>query len=255
MSPVSDEQLFTFALTPDWKENLDFDMLTRVAELIKDYETALNRVRYIKHISTDMKRKGDIYRILFARGQEKDYTVDELYSVFDTMLPQQIRKARMRLEETKWHLVPPEERTNILYTICKTGNLYDYLDVFCDFRNGGYRILGDIICDLDDMYRKMGMQKNFAKQNGDSKDLQMLLSGITASTDYKEQIIRNCLNVINPANGKNCLDYVEVVKCAVALGKRQFALEVLPSVVLEQTIDRSHLYTETKPKKKWRLWQ
>ena len=251
--PVSDEQLFTFAQTPDWKETINPKMLTRVAELIKNYETALNRVRHIKHISTDMKRKGDIYRILFARGQEKDYTVDELYSAFDSMLPQQIRKARLMLEEIKWHLVPSEERTNILYTICKTGNLYDYLDVFCDFRNGGYRIVGDIICDLDDMYRKMGMQKNFAKQNGDSKDLQMLLSGITAQSDYKEQIIRNCLNIIHPANGKNCLDYFEVVKCAVALGKRQFALEVLSSVVLKQTIDRSHLYTETKPKKKWRL--
>ncbi len=129
------------------------------------------------------------------------------------------------------------------------------MDIFCDFRNGGYRIVGDIICDLDDMYRKMEIQKSASKQKGDSKDLQTLLSGITARADYKEQIIRNCLNIIHPANGKNRLDYVEVVKCAVALGKRQFALEVLPSVVLEQTIDRSHLYTETKPKKKWRLWQ
>ena len=252
--PVSDEQLFAFAQTPDWKENLDSTLLSRVASLIADYETALSRVRYIKHISTDMKRKGDIYRILFARGQEKDYTVDELYSVFDGMLPQQIRKARLMLDEVKWHLVPPEERTNTLYTICRTGSLYDYLDVFCDFRNGGYRIVGDIICDFDDMYRKMGMQKNFAKQKGDSKDLQMLLSGITASTDYKEQIIRNCLNIIHPANRKNCLNYVEVVKCAVALGKRQFALEVLPHTVLEQALDRSHLYAEIKPKKKWRLW-
>ncbi len=106
--PVSDEQLFTFAQTPDWKDTINTEMLTRVAELIKDYETALNRVRHIKHISTDMKRKGDIYRILFARGQEKDYTVDELYSAFDTMLPQQIRKARLILDEVKWHLVPSE---------------------------------------------------------------------------------------------------------------------------------------------------
>ena len=249
--PVSDEQLFAFAQTPDWKENLDSTLLSRVASLIADYETALSRVRYIKHISIDMKRKGDIYRILFARGQEKDYTVDELYSVFDSVLPQQIHKARLMLDEVKWHLVPPEERTNILYTICRTGNLYDYLEVFSDFRNGGYRILGDIICDLDDMYRKMGMQKNFAKQKGDSKDLQMLLSNITTRADYKEQIIRNCMNIIRPLNGKNCLDYTEVVKCAVALGKRQFVLEVLPSVVLEQAVDNN----EAKPKKKWRLWQ
>ena len=248
--PVLDEQLFTFAQTLDWKNNLDTSLLNRVASLIADYETALSRVRYIKHISTDMKRKSDIYRILFARGQEKDYTVDELYSVFDGMLPEQIRKARLMLEETKWHLAPPEERTNILYTICETGSLYNYLDVFCDFRNGGYRIVGDIICDFDDMYRKMGIQKSISKQKGDSKDLQALLLGITARADYKEQIIRNCMNIIRPLNGKNCLDYTEVVKCAVVLGKRQFALEVLPSVVLEQAVDNN----ETKPKKKWRLW-
>ena len=98
--PKSDEQLFTFAQTPYWKENLDSNMLNRIASLITDYETALSRVRYIKHISNDMKRKSDIYRILFARGQEKDYTVDELYSVFDSMLPQQIHKARLMLDET-----------------------------------------------------------------------------------------------------------------------------------------------------------
>ena len=252
--PVSDEQLFAFAQAPDWKETLDPALLNRVASLITDYETALNRVRYIKHISTDMKRKNDIYRILFARGQEKDYTVDELYSVFDGMMPPQIRKARLMLDEIKWHLVPLEERTNTLYTICRTAKLYDYLDIFCDFRNGGYRIVGDIICDLDDMHRKMGVQKSYAKQKGDSKDLQALLSGITVSADYKEQIIRNCINIIRPINGKNRLDYTEVAKCAVALGKRQFLLEVLPSVALEQTIDRSHLYNMNKPKKKWRLW-
>ena len=58
------------------------------------------------------------------------------------------------------------------------------------------------------------------------------------------------MNIIRPLNGKNCLDYTEVAKCAVALGNRQFALEVLPSVVLEQAIDNN----ETNPKKKWRLW-
>ena len=158
------------------------------------------------------------------------------------------------LDEVKWHLVPPEERANTLYTICRTAKLYDYLDVFCDFRNGGYRIVGNIICDFDDMHRKIGVQKNFAKQKGDSKDLRALLSCITASSDYKEQIIRNCLNIIRPINGKNRLDYTEVAKCAVALGKRQFLLEVLPSVALEHTMDRSHLYNQSKPKKKWRLW-
>ncbi len=253
VKPVSDEQLFDFACEPDWKEKLNLNTLKRVKGLIKDYQEALKRVRHSKHMSVDMKRKNDIYRILYARGQEKTYSVDELYSVFDNITPYQIRKGRLALDEIKWCFTQPEERQNVLYSICRTAKLYDYLDVFCDFRNGGYRIIGDIICDFDDIYRKIGIQKNITRK-GDSKDLQKLLSGVKNAPDYKEQIIRNCMNIIRPADKRNCLDYVDVVKCAVALGERQFVLEALPSVVSDLTIDRSHIYKINEPKKKWRLW-
>lgn len=243
--PVSDEQLFTFAREPGWKDKLNPDTLKRVENLIKDYHEALKRVRSVKHISADMKRKNDIYRILYARGQEKTYSVDELYSVFDSMTSHQVRKARLALDEVKWCFISPEERQNVLYSICRTAKLYDYSDVFCDFRSGGYRIVGDIICDFDDMYRKIGIQKNITRK-GDSKELKRLLAGVENAYDYKEQIVRNCMNIIRPADKKNCLDYTDVVKCAVALGERQFVLEVLPSVASDLTID--------EPKKKWRLW-
>ena len=52
----------------------------------------------------------------------------------------------------------------------------------------------------------------------------------------------------------DALDYVDVVKCAVAFGERQFVLEVLPSVVSDLTVNRSHIYKINEPKKKWRLW-
>ena len=253
VKPVSDEQLFAFACEPDWKEKLNPETLQRVESLIKDYKEALKRVQHTKHLSTDMKRKNDVYRILFARGQEKAYSVDELYSVFDNMTPYQIRKVRLALDEIKWCFTPPEERQNVLYSICSSAKLYDYFDIFCDFRNGGYRIFGDIICDLDDMYRKMGIQKNITRK-GDSKELQGLLSGIETAPDYKEKVIRNCMNIIRPVNKKNCLDYTDVVKCAVALGERQFILDVLPSVVVDLTVDRSNIYKTNEQKKKWRLW-
>ena len=250
---VSDEQLFTFVCESNWKEILNPDTLKRVESLIKDYHEALKRVRHTKHLSADMKRKSDIYRILYARGQEKAHTVDELYSVFDNMTPFQMRKARLRLEEVNWHLIPREERERTLYYVFDSGCFRTYTDVFCDFRNGGYRIIGDIICDFDDMYRKIGIQKNITRK-GDSKELQRLLLGVENAPDYKEQIIRNCMNLICPTDKRNCLDYADVVKCAVALGERQFVLEVLPSVVSDLTIDRSHIYKINEPKKKWRLW-
>lgn len=62
------------------------------------------------------------------------------------------------------------------------------------------------------------------------------------------------MNIIRPADKRNCIDYTDVVKCAVALGERQFVLEVLPSVMSDLTIDRSHIYKVNEPKKKWRLW-
>ena len=256
-SPVSDESLFVFAQSPDWKERLDKTTLDRVASIIRDYETALQRIRYVNHIPSEMKRKGDIYRILYARGQENDYTVDELYSVFENILPQEIRRARHKLEDYKWHLVPPEERQRVLLDIARYAfGLYNYLDLFCDFRHGGYRVVGDIICDLDDMHRNKGIKTNIAKQKGDSKDLQAMLSGIERADDYKAHIVRNCINVIYPPSRRDALDFDEVVKCAVALGNRQFALEVLPATVLGLTLDRSHVFKVEEPKKKrWRFWK
>ena len=63
------------------------------------------------------------------------------------------------------------------------------------------------------------------------------------------------MNVIRPIDRKKIvLDYAEVVKCAVALGKRQFALEILPNTVLELALDRSHIYKleeEEPAKKRW----
>ena len=250
---VSDEQLFDFACEPNWKEKLNPNTLKRAESLIKDYHEALKRVRHSNHMSIDMKRKNDIYRILYARGQEKAYSVDELYSVFDNISPYQMRKARLRLEEVNWHFIPKEEREHTLYYIFDNGYFRTYTDVFCDFRNGGYRIIGDIICDFDDMYRKIGIQKNITRK-GDGQDLKKLLSGIENAPDYKEQIIRNCMNILHPADKRNCIDYTDAVKCAVALGERQFILEVLPSVVSDLTVDRTHIYKINEPKKKWRLW-
>ena len=134
--------------------------------------------------------------------------------------------------------------------------LSDYLDVLCDFSHGGYRIVGDIICDLDDMRRSRGIKSNITKQKGDSRELQAMLMGIERADDYKEHIIRNCINVICPPSKRSALDFDEVAKCAVALGKRQFALEVLPSTVLKLTLDRSHVFKVEEPKKKrWRFWK
>ena len=231
--PANDEALFTFAQSPDWQNNIDLHTFERTKAIIAAYNEALNRLRYIRHIPKERKRQTDIERILFARGQENQYSIDELYHAFDNIPSFEIRRSRIKLSETAWHLTPPSERMVATYEIITGAIDITYRDLFCDFRCGGYRILGDIICDLDEMYRTSGISDNLIRKD-DSDELQMLLTGIEHSGDYKQILIRNCmfLFVPNTKEDEN-LDLNEVLKCMIALGERQFALEVMPSVVLD----------------------
>ena len=88
--PAPDAELFEFAKDPDWKAQRDPRMMQRVEALITNYDTAQKRLRYRNYGVEDRKREKDIRRILFARGQEEQYTVDELYAAFDFVNPPSI---------------------------------------------------------------------------------------------------------------------------------------------------------------------
>lgn len=246
LKAAKDEELFSFSAEPGWKEKLDPTLMKRVEALVADYEEALRRCRYTMRSSQCMTRKTDVQRILFSRNQEDQYTVEELYHLFDHFTPYTIRKMRHDISDGQWHFTPAEERINATVMNHMLGSSSRYWDLFFDFRNGGYRLLGNIICDFDDMYRSMGIRKNLLDKKGDSKDLQAMLIGLLGNPNYKEELSRRFWYRLNPPGRKVYLSYSEVAKCMVALGKRQLAMEIMPSVLLDLTID-------TKPKKK-RRW-
>ncbi len=246
MQPAKDEELFTFAADPLWKEMLDPKLMARIASLIADYEEALRRCRFNMRSPEYMTRKTDVQRILFSRNQEDSYTVEELYHLFDHIAPQTIRKMRLAVSDGQWQFTPLEERINAPVMYHMRGSSSQYWDLFFDFRNGGYRLLGDIICDFDDMYRSIGTKKNLLNKKGDSQDLRFMLSGLQGNPDYKDELNSRFWHLLNPPGRKATVSYSEVAKCIIALGKRQIALDVMPSVLLDLTID-------TRPKKK-RRW-
>ncbi len=232
-NPATDEELFTFAQSPNWQDSLDQHVLGRTKTIISAYNETMKRNRFIRHIPKERKRQTDIKRILFARGQENLYSVDELYSAFDHITPYGIRQARLKLSETAWHLTPQSDRMAATYEIIIGMIDYDYRELLCDFRHSGYRILGDIICDLDDMYRAKEIADH-VKHQDDGKDLKALLSRTKGSGDYRKTVVSNCINLMTShIKGAEKFDLSEVLKCAVALGERQFALEVMPMTVLE----------------------
>ena len=68
--------------------------------------------------------------------------------------------------------------------------------------------------------------------------------------NYKEELIWRCIQILHPITGAYHIPFDEAVKCAIALGNRQFALEVLPGTVLDLAVCT---HKEDKPRKrKWR---
>ena len=59
------------------------------------------------------------------------------------------------------------------------------------------------------------------------------LAGVKLHGNYEERITLNCINLIDPPyRNAERLNDNEVLKCAEALGEREFALKVLPLAVM-----------------------
>ena len=226
--PASDEELFSFAREKGWKDKLKPADLELMKSVIADYEEAYRRVRISRLATSDMKRRSDVERILFARGQEEEYTADELYGLFAGMSNEEISSIRQKLREQQFHLMNKEQRYRFINTQPEFTFVYkiiDYAELFTDFRCNGYRLLGDIICDYDDRNQAQQQKENALRNNTESELLNNILSSykFNDGIDYEHTIKRCVTEYLRQMN----LSGRTALKCAVALGKRQFAYDVL----------------------------
>lgn len=148
--PAADSELFTFAQAPDWKERLDSDTLSAVSALLGNYDACLSRICANRVPIRDKQRKSDIDRILYARGQEDIYDSDELYALFQQMEPERIALLRQAVREQCWHFMDETNREAFLLEQLPETEFAAYYDLLSDFRFGGFRVLGDLVCDIDD---------------------------------------------------------------------------------------------------------
>jgi len=225
VKPAADEKLFAFARKKGWKDRLDPTVMEFTSSLIDDYENALRRIRVSRLGGVDMRRRRDIERILFMRGQENAYTADELYGVLQDLSAEHVARIRWNLTALKWQLMQRSERERFLLGVIPYAMQADYMDVFANFRKGGYRVLGDIICDMDDRYRREEMKKGAIHRTTDSVLMERIMSGYEKSTnwDYQDLAASRVREYLN----RSGIRPDEALKCAVALGKRGFVFDVL----------------------------
>ena len=99
-------------------------------------------------------------------------------------------------------------------------------------------MLGDILCDLDDRHSRNGIENHLIRKD-DSNDLRAMLRPAATGVDQKTAVIMHCRGVMQPPGTKARFDYEEAVKCAIALGRRGFVLDVLPSVAIKLAVSQN----------------
>lgn len=245
---ANDDELFAFAMSSHWKNHLSPVAMEYMKSLITDFETAITRIRRSRHVSyKKMARRSDIERILYARGQENDFTADELYAIYNNYNAKWISELRKTLTEEQWHLMSPNERESFLRITLPAGTPDEYFALLADFWHGGYRILGDILCDLDDAFAAEEAKSLCLHRKDDSGQLKAFMNFYEKThnpADYKKIVADYCKQLLNlkvktREFAELDIDLNLFLQCAIALGKRKFAFEVLLDVVERNVMERS----------------
>lgn len=223
-----DEVLFSFAQDPQWKEKLPQASRKLVEEIVLEYQRCLGRIRVSMAPVREQPHRTDVERILYARGQEELVTAEELYASFSALEPEQVTALLEQIREQAWQFLPPGEREEFLREHLP-GDIVDaYGELLCDFRAGGYRILGDLLLDVERENRLETSRQ--LHRAGDSEQMEEMLESYenkTAQESYREAAARGCRQYL-----ERHIQPKLAVQCAAALGKRSFLWDVLLDAVL-----------------------
>lgn len=223
IKPAPASELFTFARHENWKENLDPSLFEPIRKLIDTYDRCLRRIRSHKHPTPGNSKRRDIDRILTMRDQENTYDTDSLYALFTGIDATHTKAVRDALRAEQWHFLKPEERLSFLHEYLPEEAFRAYDGLFSDFRMGGYRVFGDIICDIDDANRQADKAKLHYKH--DTPEMTAMIDAYNnriPGTDYREAVAetcRICLAKITPP--------FQAIRYAEAMDRRDFIFDVL----------------------------
>ena len=116
-------------------------------------------------------------------------SVDALYDAFSYMSAYDVHATLTSLRQSDWQFTPKEDRLLMLYTLFP-GRLPSCRDILCDFRCGGYRMLGDVLMDLDEQHRDVEVKRHKGVRQTDTEQMKRMMRGAADSQDYRQRLIR-----------------------------------------------------------------
>ena len=232
--PAKDSELFTFAQERSWKKQLNENILSSVSALLWDYEHCLSRIRACRTPAKGQQRKADIDRMLYARGQEELYDSDQLYAFFQQLSSERISTLRKAIVDQQWHLMTEAQRETFLREWLPEGA--DYYDLLTDFRHGGFRMLGDLVCGIDDL--ESARERKQLRRPADSPDFQKMMDAYLSapfSGNERAVVSKVCRKLLNRIIRPSL-----AVPYVVALGKRNLLWDLLPDRIEEHVLEVDH---------------
>lgn len=232
--PAKDSELFAFAQKRNWKRQLDEKILSSVSALLWDYEHCLSRIRACRTPAKGQQRKADIDRMLYARGQEELYDSDQLYAFFQQLSSERISTLRKAIVDQQWHLMTEAQRETFLREWLPEGA--DYYDLLTDFRHGGFRMLGDLVCDIDDL--ATAWERKQLRRPADSPDFQKMMEAYLSapfSGNERAVVSKVCRKLLDKIVWPSL-----AVPYVVALGKRNLLWDLLPDHIEEHVLEVDH---------------
>ena len=230
---AKDSQLFIFAQEKNWQSKLNSRTLERVEALLTDYEACLKRIRSCRAPSKENKRKADIERVLYRRGQEDVYDTDELYALFQTVEPEHLTKLRSAIREENWCLMKETQREDFLVRWLPGEEFEECYDLLVDFRYYGFRILGDVVGDIDDANN--GADRKQLHRVGDSEAFASMMQSYIdhpRAKYYRDAVARECRDLL-----RNIVSLNQAVPYIVALGKRDLLWDLLPDQIEKNVLE------------------
>lgn len=132
------------------------------------------------------------------------------------------------MEKEKWQFLPPDAREAFLQRYLPSSEFVKHYDLLCDFRNGGYRILGHLAGDCIASYKEKAR-----KELHDPKDSPAMTAMLNAyknkasGADFETVVVQECREQL-----EKMMEPGQAVKYAVALNLQNFLWNVLYDVIL-----------------------
>ena len=147
--------------------------------------------------------------------------------------PEKVSALRQAMREQAWHFMDEDARECFLREWLTEPEFEDVYDLLTDFRFGGYRILGDIVCDMED--ENTGREKKQLFRESDLEAFTAMMRAFadkSASRSYRDAVTAKCRElltaIVRPALA---------VRYVVALGRRDLLWELLPEYIEKNVLE------------------